>query len=438
LHQDQPKQRMKIIPHLQISTRIMTLIEDAQKELFIVSPFVSIDKWDKMKNCLLRARERNVKIWFYVRKNADQNLRFLYEIGISPIFIENLHAKLYVNEQYGIVTSQNLHYYSDTYSIDIGYQTEGIQERTELMDFIDKAIKKTIESTKSRIEINEIVLRDYYKDKDYSLSKPVLEILTELFKNRYTFAKFYKKQDFLLSKNLFSFAEIELDCRYTLIFDKNNLLFEELTDKIRKINFDTNHKFRLNYDIKGHKKYDFLDIEPCSEINSVKLISDFEKITDEILEISKEDTEKQQTNKSKYRNVILNEQEFLEILYQRFRSKYPNSGIAKRDSYLFSEHLFSFARYVTIRFNCYRLNIENKISSKLVQEIINTFEYHQFKTNIDRRGYYSYFDFQIQNQINSIDLIDRLEKVTDNVLQILQPYAIKDYKYSSRNERTTF
>jgi len=104
---------MKIIPYLEISSQIMTLIDSTSKELFIVSPFVSIDKWDKMKNCLLRAKERNVKIWFYVRKNGNHNLSFLYRIGINPIFIENLHAKLYVNDRYGIVTSQNLYEYSD-------------------------------------------------------------------------------------------------------------------------------------------------------------------------------------------------------------------------------------------------------------------------------------------------------------------------------------
>jgi len=133
---------MKIIPYLEISSKIMTLINDAEKELFIVSPFISIEKWGKMKNCLTRARDRNIKIWFYVRKNTNQDLRFLYEIGINPIFIENLHAKLYVNEEYGIVTSQNLYEYSDSYSIDIGHQTENTKERAELIDFIDKAVRR--------------------------------------------------------------------------------------------------------------------------------------------------------------------------------------------------------------------------------------------------------------------------------------------------------
>lgn len=121
---------MKIIPsYLEISGKIMTLIESAEKELILVSPYVSINDWEKMKKCLKRAIERKVTIKMYVRKNANQDLKFLKEIGIKPILIENLHAKVYINEKYGIVTSQNLVSYSDINSIDIAYETEKNEER---------------------------------------------------------------------------------------------------------------------------------------------------------------------------------------------------------------------------------------------------------------------------------------------------------------------
>ncbi len=41
--------------------------------------------------------------------------------AITPIEIENLHCKLYLNEKNAVVTSMNLHEYSDSSSIDIGY-----------------------------------------------------------------------------------------------------------------------------------------------------------------------------------------------------------------------------------------------------------------------------------------------------------------------------
>jgi len=423
---------MKIIPYLEISSKIITLIDSAEKELFIVSPYVNIDRWEKLKDCLIRAKNKNVKIWFYVRKNTDHGykLRFLNDIGINPIFIENLHAKLYVNEKYGIVTSQNLYEYSDIKSIDIGYQTENTKERAELIDFIDKAVRRDEirrdEVRKvNRIDINEIIGPDYYKNKNNSLSKPVLKILYERFKDKYSNVKFYKKSDYLFSKNLFPFfIEVELDCRYRLFFRKDDTIFEELTEKIRRVNIDVNHNFRLNSDIISLKNFNYLDFESCSEIDSAKLIYDFEKITDKILEILNRETkeEKQQIDKSNQGNTILDEQTFLKQLYIVFKKKYTNFGIAERDGYLFSKYLFPFVWYVKISYNIYTLRIKNSVSPKIVQNIINTFEHHQFKTNIDRRNNDTYFSFEFKHKISFINLITHFEKITDEIIELSKQY----------------
>lgn len=109
---------MKFIPPLEIASKIMTLIEEAEKELILVSPYVEVSKWNKMKSCLKRTVSRNVNILFVARKNATQDLSFITELGIEVKLVENLHAKLYINENYAIVTFQNITYYSDINSID--------------------------------------------------------------------------------------------------------------------------------------------------------------------------------------------------------------------------------------------------------------------------------------------------------------------------------
>jgi len=40
---------MKFIVPLEIASKIMTLIVEAEKELILVSPYVKINDWDKMK-----------------------------------------------------------------------------------------------------------------------------------------------------------------------------------------------------------------------------------------------------------------------------------------------------------------------------------------------------------------------------------------------------
>ncbi len=272
---------MKIIPYLEISSKIMTLIESAEKELFIVSPYVNISDWEKMKKCLIRAKNRNVRIRMYVRKNAQQDLSALKEIGIIPILIENLHAKLYVNEKYGIVTSQNLVAYSDINSIDIAYKTENIDERTELIEFINKSIQEV--GKQSIREIN-IINDSKYEDRDL-ISKHVLGKLHKQFENKYLNTKFVETNSYLFSGNLFYFADVMISSVYTLKFSRENTESEKLIERIGKIDFNPTNKFKVNLRT-HHSKFYYLEFEPYSKINFVKLISDFEAITDNILEIS--------------------------------------------------------------------------------------------------------------------------------------------------------
>jgi|GEM_PF-887518 len=402
---------MKIIPYLEISSKITTLIDSAEKELFIVSPFVNIDKWEKMKDCLIRARNKNVKIWFYVRKNAEHNnysLRYLYEIGINPIFIENLHAKLYVNERYGIVSSQNLYYYSDIKSIDIGYQTENTEERAELIDFIDKAVR--------RDEVRQIDNNLYNYNSSYNNKKTYatkekrfLEEIYLRFRNKYTDVKFGSYDLAFYSKNLFSFADntkIGFNF-YTLILFYNlgisNYVNQELKEKIIKI-FEF-YKFRKKqqYDHIVDEYNFYFEFEPI-QISFIEIITILEKVTDEILVISKS-----------YRET---EQLFIKHINQKLKNKYPKAEFKVGFFRFSSRNLFPFIDVVTIHYNTYTLRIGNSVSSKLILNIINTFELHQFKTEIIENIRYKYLIFKLEKEINFTEQVNIFEKITYEILEI--------------------
>ena len=132
---------MKFIPPLEIASKIMTLIVEAEKELILVSPYVKINNWDKMKKSLSKAVNKGITITFIVREDTTNDLSPLNTLNITPILIKDLHAKVYINDKYAIVTSQNITHYSDINSIDIGYQTETEMERAELINFVNKYIK---------------------------------------------------------------------------------------------------------------------------------------------------------------------------------------------------------------------------------------------------------------------------------------------------------
>ena len=167
---------MKFIAPLEIASKIMTLIVEAEKELILVSPYVKINDWDKMKKSLLKAVNKGVNITFIARQNTNDDLSPLNSLNIKVLLIKDLHAKVYINDKYAIVSSQNITHYSDINSIDIGYQTENEEERAELINFVNnyisdiksfnKYVEKTEQSTKSvSREIFQKVEKQNYDDK---------------------------------------------------------------------------------------------------------------------------------------------------------------------------------------------------------------------------------------------------------------------------------
>ncbi len=153
---------MIFIPPMEIATRIMTLIDNAQTELILVSPYINIDNWSKFKKCLQRAIDRGVYITIYARENATQNLEAIKSFNVNVCLVKDLHAKIYLNEKYAIASSQNLIQYSDDNSIDFGYSTETEEERQQLRSFIsqymfaNKPLK--IAQPTSIVDVNEITV----------------------------------------------------------------------------------------------------------------------------------------------------------------------------------------------------------------------------------------------------------------------------------------
>lgn len=271
---------MKFIAPLEISSKIMTLIEEANKELILVSPYVEISRWDKMKKCLERAVNRNVSITFIARENAKQDLSFLEQIGINLLLVKDLHAKVYLNEDYGIVTSQNIVYYSDINSIDIAHKTVDNNERAELVDFVNKYIVNVNIKAPHRNQINLIEHNNY--DNLITLKEWQLDKLANHFTSNYSQVKYTTTFTYIFSGNLIPFADVMISSIYTIKFKKSLKNSEEIIEEISKIKFDLKNSFRIDL-LTSHKTYYYLEFVPSEKFNFSNLILDFENITQNIL-----------------------------------------------------------------------------------------------------------------------------------------------------------
>lgn len=141
---------MKLIKPAEIAAKIMTLIDEAEKELVIVSPYNKIVGWTKLINRIKKAQLQGVDISWYTRKNNvdSNNIEEVRSIGIEPVLVDDLHAKIYMNEEHAIFTSMNMSKTSDEKSIDLGYITEDKTEYDELYNAFLKHIKSKIISNK--------------------------------------------------------------------------------------------------------------------------------------------------------------------------------------------------------------------------------------------------------------------------------------------------
>ena len=94
--------------------------------LYIVTPYLKIPQ--QTKNYIKNVDKRDIKFTIISRsenitdKNINEtDIQFLKELTHANIRVcENLHAKCFLNEKEGLITSMNLHEYSQTHNWEMG------------------------------------------------------------------------------------------------------------------------------------------------------------------------------------------------------------------------------------------------------------------------------------------------------------------------------
>jgi len=122
----------KFLTGKKLENAIYDIIWEAKNTLLIVSPFIKLDDYFKE---LFNKHSKNPKIHILLvfGKNEKEVKRsmnredfdyFKKFPNISIIYVPNLHAKYYGNEEKGIITSINLYDYSFKNNIEFGVYSE--------------------------------------------------------------------------------------------------------------------------------------------------------------------------------------------------------------------------------------------------------------------------------------------------------------------------
>ncbi|WP_395074801.1 phospholipase D family protein [Flavobacterium sp.] len=142
----------KFITGKNLSEAIYNIIWNAEKSLLIVSPFIKLDAYfkemfdnhilsPKVHIMIVFGKNENELSKSLSRNNFDYFKRFL---NISIIYVSNLHAKYYANEDGGVITSLNLYDYSFKNNIEYGVYFEKNVMRKFKNDADDSAWETSI------------------------------------------------------------------------------------------------------------------------------------------------------------------------------------------------------------------------------------------------------------------------------------------------------
>ena len=179
----------KFITGKELTEEVYDIIHKAKKDLLIVSPYIKLD--DYFKKELFENHKKNAELHIIIafgknEKNPHKSLKekdlnyFKDFPNVSIIFIPNLHAKYYANENKGIVTSINLYDYSFKNNVEFGVISETSIFGGSGID------KEAWEETMKILGNNHTVFirRPNYKKKflgkDYLGSETILDLTDEL------------------------------------------------------------------------------------------------------------------------------------------------------------------------------------------------------------------------------------------------------------------
>lgn len=138
-----------------LNATIANVMENARRHLVIISPFLKINQ--KMRASIQIALRRNVKLTVIYGKSAlDRDtmdwLRSLPYCNIG--YVENLHAKLILNEEAAVMSSMNLYEFSQVNNEELGMIAWMRDGRREFKDLLYEAVRLINLSVKQHGEWN--------------------------------------------------------------------------------------------------------------------------------------------------------------------------------------------------------------------------------------------------------------------------------------------
>ena len=140
-----------------VSFQLSEIIKNARERLVIISPFLRVN--DRIKELLEDKDRLRIDVWVIYGKNElrpEENNWLRSMTSIKTGFLQNLHAKCYMNENEALLTSMNLYEFSQINNNEMGIIVSRDQDPELYQDIKEESMRLVRASEIIRVTVDKI------------------------------------------------------------------------------------------------------------------------------------------------------------------------------------------------------------------------------------------------------------------------------------------
>ena len=141
---------VEVLTNDQITTPVLDILRQAKKHATLVSPYNRF--WTHLSNEIQSAVGRGVRVDFVYRKDErNEAIEWLKELGVKVHEVENLHAKIYLNETSVLVTSMKLLESSSKNSMEICISIDDEKAQKDVRGYVKSLLRNAKLAAKGKM-----------------------------------------------------------------------------------------------------------------------------------------------------------------------------------------------------------------------------------------------------------------------------------------------
>ena len=137
----------------EISERIdKIIIGGAEKKIILMSPYVKMDTRivESLSEALKNNKTLEVFVVYGKKKLPDTEKKKLENMNITVLYRPSLHAKCYMNEGAAILSSMNLHEYSQEKNDEFGIFIQKMSDDRRVYEKMEKEVQRIIDYSEKK------------------------------------------------------------------------------------------------------------------------------------------------------------------------------------------------------------------------------------------------------------------------------------------------